>query len=92
MVEELYVLDGEYAWKGLGIMRRGGCAWWWENVYHGPWGTQTGYHFFVRTLNGPLTNYFDTVKKPFTWTPEHRPMLPETLQPFGAPWPREPNY
>jgi hypothetical protein len=92
MVEELYVLDGEYVWADLGIMRRGGYAWWREQVYHGPSGTQTGYNLFVRTVNGPLVNIFDTAKKPFTWTPEHRPALPESLKPYAAPWPREPNY
>jgi hypothetical protein len=92
MVEELYVLDGEYVWADLGVMRRGGYAWWREQVYHGPSGTQTGYNLFVRTVNGPLVNIFDDVKKPFTWTPEHRPALPESLRPYGAEWPREPNY
>lgn len=92
MVEELYVIDGEYTWADLGVMRRGGYAWWRENVYHGPAGTETGYHLFVRTVNGPLVNQFATEKKPFTWTPEHRPQLPDVLEPYGAEWPREPNY
>jgi hypothetical protein len=92
MVEELYVLEGEYCWADLGIMRRGGYAWWRENVYHGPSGTETGYNLFVRTIGGPLVNHFDTVKKPFTWTPEHRPALPPELQPYGQPLPATPNY
>jgi hypothetical protein len=46
----------------------------------------------VRTVNGPLVNHFDTVKKPFTWDPPHRPMLPPELQPYGQPLPRQPNY
>jgi Domain of unknown function (DUF4437) len=92
MVEELYVIEGEYCWGDLGVMRRGGYCWWRENVYHGPAGTETGYNLFVRTIGGPLVNVFDTVKKPFTWNPEHRPSLPPELQPYGQPWPREPNY
>jgi hypothetical protein len=92
MVEELYCLEGEYTWADLGVMRRGGYCWWREQVYHGPSGTETGYNLFVRTVNGPLVNHFATEKKPFTWTPEHRPQLPERLRPYGREWPREPNY
>jgi hypothetical protein len=92
MVEELYCLDGEYTWGDLGVMRRGGYCWWREDVYHGPSGTETGYNLFVRTVNGPLVNHFATEKKPFTWTPQHRPVLPDRLKPYGQEWPREPNY
>jgi hypothetical protein len=92
MVEELYCLDGEYTWADLGVMRRGGYCWWREDVFHGPSGTETGYNLFVRTVNGPLVNHFATEKKPFTWTPAHRPMLPDRLKPYGQEWPREPNY
>jgi hypothetical protein len=92
MVEELYVLEGEYVWADLGRMRRGGYAWWRENVYHGPSGTDTGYHLFVRTIGAPLVNTFATEKKPFTWNPEHRPALPPELRAYGQPLPRQPNY
>jgi len=92
IVEELYVLEGEYTWADLGVMRKGGYAWWRENVYHGPSGTETGYHLFVRTIGGPLMNEFATEKKPHTWTPAHRPLLPPELQPYGQELPRRPNY
>ncbi len=92
MVEELYVLEGDYVWGDLGRMRRGGYAWWREDVYHGPSGTDTGYNLFVRTIGGPLVNHFATEKKPFTWTPAHRPVLPDALKPFGQPLPPTPNY
>jgi hypothetical protein len=92
MVEELYVLEGDYVWADLGRMRPGGYAWWRENVYHGPSGTDTGYHLFVRTIGGPLVNHFATEKKPFTWEPAHRPALPPELAPYGQPLPRVPNY
>lgn len=92
MVEELYVLDGEYVWADLGRMKRGGYAWWREGVYHGPSGTDTGYNLFVRTIGGPLVNTFDTVKKPFTWNPEHRPALPDELKPYGQPLAMPPRY
>jgi hypothetical protein len=92
MVEELYVLEGDYVWADLGRMRPGGYCWWRENVYHGPSGTDTGYHLFVRTIGGPLVNIFATEKKPHTWQPAHRPVLPPELAPYGQPLPRVPNY
>jgi hypothetical protein len=92
MVEELYVLSGEYVWADLGRMRPGGYAWWRENVYHGPSGTDTGYHLFVRTIGGPLVNTFATEKLPFTWDPVHRPALPPALAPYGQPLPLPPIY
>lgn len=92
MVEELYVLEGDYVWGDLGRMRRGGYAWWREGVYHGPSGTDTGYHLFVRTVGGPLVNQFATQKLPFTWDPPHRPALPPELAQYGQPLPPEPNY
>ena len=92
MVEELYTLEGDYVWGDLGRMQRGGYCWWRENVYHGPAGTDTGYNLFVRTVNGPLVNTFDTVKKPFTWNPPHTPLLPSELAPYGQPLPPAPNY
>lgn len=92
MVEELYTLEGEYVWGDLGRMRRGGYCWWRENAWHGPAGTDTGYHLFVRTVGGPLVNEFGTEKRPFTWDPPHRPVLPPELAPYGQPLPRVPNY
>ncbi|MCS6947323.1 MAG: DUF4437 domain-containing protein [Steroidobacteraceae bacterium] len=92
MVEEIYVLAGEYVWADLGRMGPGGYVWWRENVYHGPAGTDVGYNLFVRTIGGPLVNQFATEKKPFTWDPEHRPVLPPALQPYGQPLPKQPNY
>lgn len=92
MVEELYCIDGEYVWGDTGRMGPGGYAWWREEVYHGPSGTDTGYNLFVRTVNGPLDNRFATDRKPFTWTPDYRPQLPERLKPYAEPYVRPPNY
>jgi hypothetical protein len=92
MVEELYTLEGDYVWGDVGRMHRGGYCWWRENVYHGPAGTDTGYNLFVRTVGGPLVNTFATDKKPFTWEPAHRPILPPELAPYGQPLALEPNY
>lgn len=92
MVEELYTIEGDYVWGDLGRMQRGGYCWWRENMWHGPAGTDTGYNLFVRTVNGPLVNEFATVKKPFSWNPPHRPILPPELAPYGQPLPKTPNY
>ena len=92
MVEELYCIEGEYVWGDCGRMGPGGYAWWREGVYHGPAGTDVGYNLFVRTVNGPLDNHFDTEKKPFTWTPEYNPILPDSLRQYAQPYLRSPNY
>ncbi len=92
MVEELYCLQGEYVWGDCGRMGPGGYSWWREDKYHGPAGTDTGYHLFVRTVNGPLVNNFDTEKKPFTWTPEYRPQLPPSLAKYAQPYVAPKNY
>ena len=86
MVEELYCLYGEYVWGDCGRMGPGGYSWWREDVYHGPAGTDTGYNLFVRTVNGPLVNTFDTLPKPFTWDPEYRPILPPELAQYAKPY------
>lgn len=88
MVEELFCLAGDYVWGDCGRMGPGGYAWWREGVYHGPSGTDTGYLLYVRTINGPLDNIFATEKKPFTWTPEFRPQLPDALRPYAKPYVR----
>lgn len=92
MVEELYCIDGEYVWGDCGRMGPGGYAWWREDVWHGPAGTDTGYHLFVRTVNGPLVNVFDTEPKPFTWEPEYRPVLPPELARHARAYARPKNY
>lgn len=92
MVEEIYCIDGEYVWADCGVMGPGGYSWWREGVMHGPSGTDTGYHLFVRTINGPLTNTFDTQKKPFRWDPPYNPQLPPELKKFAKGYVRPKNY
>jgi hypothetical protein len=92
MVEELYVIDGDYVWGDCGRMGPGGYAWWREDVYHGPSGTDTGYHLFVRTIGGPLVNTFDTEKLPFHWDAPYNPQLPPELKKYAKGFVRPPNY
>ncbi len=86
MVEELFCIAGTYVWGDCGRMGPGGYAWWREGVYHGPAGTDVGYLLFVRTVNGPLDNIFDTKKVPFSWSPEFQPQLPDRLRPHARPY------
>ncbi len=92
MVEEIYCLEGEYVWGDCGRMGPGGYVWWRENIYHGPSGTDTGYHLFVRTVNGPLVNTFDSVAKPFNWNPEYQPQLPPEHAKYAKPYKHPKNY
>lgn len=92
IVEEIYCIEGEYVWADSGRMGPGGYVWWREDVYHGPSGTDVGYNLFVRTINGPLDNHFDTEKKAFSWTPDYNPQLPDRLQQHAQPYTRLPNY
>ncbi|MFN2098468.1 cupin domain-containing protein [Altererythrobacter sp. MF3-039] len=90
MVEELFCLAGTYVWGDCGRMGPGGYCWWREGVYHGPAGTDVGYMLFVRTVNGPLDNIFDTEKKPFSWDPPYNPQLPERLRKHAKPFTERP--
>ena len=92
MVEEIYVLNGEYVWGDCGRMGPGGYVWWREQIKHGPAGTDTGYLLLVRTIEGPLDNIFDTEKKPFSWDPPFRPHLPDHLRALAKPYQRIKAY
>ena len=92
MVEELYVLHGEYVWGDCGRMGPGGYVWWREGVKHGPAGTDTGYLLLVRTIGGPLDNIFDVEKKPFMWDPPFKPRLPDNLRALARPYARTKMY
>lgn len=85
MVEEIFVLSGEFAFADLGIMRAGGYCWWREGEYHGPVGSRMGYLMFIRNLEGPLENEFPQEPFPFSYQPDHQPVLPEVLLPYGQP-------
>lgn len=88
MVEELYTLQGEYVWADCGRMGPGGYAWWRENIYHGPAGSDTGYLLLVRTIGGPLDNHFASEPRPFQWDPPYRPSLPPGLSELARPYVR----
>jgi hypothetical protein len=92
MIEEIFVLSGEYVFGDVGVMGPGGYAWWRENEYHGPAGSKTGYNLLIRVHGGPLVNKFSPDASPFSFDPAHQPALPPELQqhnkpyPFQSPW------
>lgn len=92
MIEEVFCIDGEYVWGDCGRMGPGGYVWWLEGEYHGPAGTDAGYHLWVRTVDGPLANTIAEEKSPFFWDPEFTPSLPDDLKKIAKPYVRPPNY
>lgn len=80
VVEEIFVLDGTYVFGDVGRMGPGAYCFWREGQWHGPAGSETGYHLFIRVLGGPLSNQFSQEPAPFSWHPRHRPALPEALR------------
>lgn len=85
VVEEMYLLEGALS-GNLGIMRAGAYFWRPPEVKHGPYGSKSGSLILFRSRGGPLSTTFhdDGV---FSWSPEHRPVLPEALQELGGrPW------
>ena len=92
MIEEIYVIDGEYVFADTGTMGPGGYVWWRENVWHGPSGSIAGFNLWVRTVGGPMHNIFDSKKLPINWTPKYRPKLPKDLKRYAKPYVRPPNF
>jgi hypothetical protein len=86
MIEEVFVLSGEYTFGDVGKMGPGGYAWWRENEMHGPAGSEIGYNLFIRIYGGPLKNKFLEEPSPFSFTPPHNPVLPEHLKAYAAPY------
>jgi hypothetical protein len=87
MIEEVFVLSGEYVFGDVGKMGPGGYAWWRENELHGPAGSEIGYNLFIRIYGGPLKNKFLEEESPFSFQPPHNPALPDHLKDFDKPYP-----
>ncbi|MDG2243017.1 MAG: cupin domain-containing protein [Rhodospirillaceae bacterium] len=87
MIEEVFVLSGEYVFGDVGKMGPGGYAWWRENEMHGPAGSEIGYNLFIRIYDGPLKNKFLEEESQFSFRPPHNPALPDHLEDFDKPYP-----
>jgi hypothetical protein len=80
VIEEIFVLDGSYVFGDVGRMGPGAYCFWREGEWHGPAGSETGYHLFIRVIGGPLSNQFSNEPAPFSWRPPYRPALPEGMR------------
>jgi hypothetical protein len=79
VIEEIFVIYGSYVFGDVGRMGPGGYAFWRENQYHGPAGSESGYLLLIRVLGGALSNVFSREPAPFSYHPAYRPVLPEAL-------------
>ncbi|MFI2664221.1 cupin domain-containing protein [Micromonospora carbonacea] len=82
VVEEMYLLSGELVGP-LGVMQAGCYFWRPPEEWHGPFGSLTGNLMLFRTKGGPLSTVYTEHEVEFTWTPEHRPILPAEFEPYG---------
>ncbi|MBM3503348.1 MAG: DUF4437 domain-containing protein [Alphaproteobacteria bacterium] len=90
-VQEMYTLAGELSGP-YGIYYAGAYFWRPAGIKHGPFGTQTGCNFFMRSVGGPLLYEYFPVEKPFRWVPEHKPILPPGHERYAGPWRPSTNY
>ncbi|MDA0369612.1 MAG: DUF4437 domain-containing protein [Proteobacteria bacterium] len=91
-VQEMYLLSGEYVINDVGILRPGAYCWWRENLFHGPYGSHSGFMFFIRTDGGKLANIIKDDIIPVDYAALHNPSLPVDLVPYNAELPRTKNY
>ena len=92
MVEEIFVLAGEFTFGDTGRMGPGGYVWWRENKQHGPVGSEAGYHMLIRVHDGHLKNEFSKQPSPFRYDADYRPDLPAALEDIAQPYPRPPRW
>jgi len=92
MVEEIFVLAGEFTFGDTGRMGPGGYVWWRENKLHGPVGSETGYHMLIRVHEGHLKNEFSKKPAPFRFDAAYHPDLPDELAELAAPYPVPPRW
>lgn len=83
VVQEMFVLAGEYAINDVGLMCPGAYAWWRENEWHGPYGSTTGFMMLIRSQGGPLANTLGKETIAVNYRPSYRPTLPADLQPYA---------
>lgn len=86
VVEEMFLLSGELVGH-VGVMQAGAYFWRPPEEWHGPFGSLTGNLMLFRTKGGPLSTIYTEDEVDFSWTPEHRPILPPDLVEFAQPQP-----
>lgn len=92
VVQEFFLIAGELA-GDLGTMQAGAYCWRPPFFKHAPYGSPTGTLLLFRSVGGPQTTDWEDPDQPFTWKPDHKPVLPPDLAPLMAkPWPRPERY
>ncbi len=82
-VQEMYMLAGSYAINDVGVMLPGAYAWWQGGRYHGPYGSNSGFMMFIRSVGGPLANLIKDEVIAVDYAAPYRPVLPEHLKPLA---------
>ena len=90
IVQEFFLLSGELAGE-LGVMQAGAYCFRPPMFKHGPYGSPTGAVILFRGLGGKQETYWED-GPPFSFRPEHQPVLPDRLKPLGGPFPRPSRY
>ena len=90
IVQEFFILSGELAGE-LGVMHAGAYCWRPPMFKHGPYGSPTGVVILFRGLGGKHETFWED-GPPFSFRPDHMPVLPERLKPLGGPFGRPPRY
>lgn len=90
IVQEFFILSGELAGE-LGVMQAGAYCFRPPMFKHGPYGSPTGAVIFFRGLGGKQETFWED-GPPFSFRPDHKPVLPERLKPLGGPFPRPSRY
>lgn len=83
VIEEMFQISGHLAGP-LGTMFAGAYFWRPPEIWHGPFGSLTGTLVLFRTKGGPLSTVYTDEETKFTWTPQHRPVLPPDLRDLGS--------
>lgn len=81
--QEFFLLSGELA-GDLGTMQAGAYCIRPPMAKHAPYGSPTGALIFFRSLGGKQETFWEDTD-PFTFYPEHRPILPPRLERYGQP-------
>jgi hypothetical protein len=89
-VQEFFILSGELAGE-LGVMQAGAYCFRPPMFKHGPYGSPTGAVILFRGLGGKHETFWED-GPPFSFRPDHTPILPDRLKPLGNPFPRPPRY
>ncbi|MBL8590826.1 MAG: cupin domain-containing protein [Methylobacteriaceae bacterium] len=88
--QEFFLLSGELA-GDRGTMQAGAYCIRPPMAKHAPYGSPTGALILFRGFGGRQETYWEDAD-PFTFFPEHRPILPERLRPLGLPAPPQSLY